>query len=142
MAKTTFRCKLVTPTAAVLDDDVTYASVPAWDGLFGVLPGRAPILAKLGMGELRVDFPDAKSAQGGSRSYYVEGGFARMEGERLTILAERATPSEELNAAAAEAELKAATAMPATGEAARAQRQQAVERAQAKLTLARSRKGI
>ncbi len=43
MAQKTFRCKVVTPTASLLDEPVAYASVPAWDGLFGVLPGRAPI---------------------------------------------------------------------------------------------------
>jgi F-type H+-transporting ATPase subunit epsilon len=140
VAKNTFRCKLVTPSAALLDDDVTYASVPAWDGLFGVLPGRAPILSKLGLGELRVDFPDAKG-QGGSRSYFVEGGFARMEGDRLTILAERAMPAEEINAAEAEAELKTALSMGAGAEAARIQKQAAVDRAQAKVAMAKARRG-
>lgn len=141
MAKNTFRCKLVTPSAALLDDDVTYASVPAWDGLFGVLPGRAPILSKLGLGELRVDFPDVKG-QGGSRSYFVEGGFARMEGDKLTILAERALPAEEINAAEAEAELKTALSMPSAGESGRASKQAAVDRAQAKVAMSKNRRGI
>ena len=52
MAKT-FRCKLVTPSSALLDGQVSYANVPVWDGLMGIQPGRAPILARLGLGELR-----------------------------------------------------------------------------------------
>ena len=83
MAKS-FRCRLVTPTASVFDETVSYASIPAWDGLFGVLPGRAPILARMGAGELRVDFPDSSKGQGGSRSYFVEGGFVQMAGEQLS----------------------------------------------------------
>lgn len=36
MAKT-FHCKLITPMAKVLDEEVVYASVPAWDGMLGVM---------------------------------------------------------------------------------------------------------
>src|SRR5438874_5195661 len=38
--------------------------------LFGVMPNRAPIVAKLGIGELRIDFASAGGgeARGGSRS--------------------------------------------------------------------------
>lgn len=105
MAAKTFQCRLITPTAKVLDEPVTYASVPAWDGLFGVLPGRAPIVAKLGVGELRLDFPDTKGAAGGSRSFVIDEGFAQMVGDRLTILANQAVPVESLVEADAKADL-------------------------------------
>lgn len=108
MAQKTFRCRLITPTASLVDEAASYASVPAWDGLFGVLPGRAPILARLGIGELRFEFPDTGAGAGGARSFLIDGGFVQMAGEVLTVLAERATPTEQINAAEAEAELKAA----------------------------------
>jgi len=92
-----------------MDEPVTYASVPAWDGLFGVLPGRAPILARLGIGELRLDTGGAQA----SRSFFIEGGFVQMAGDKLTVLAERATPSDKLNVAEAEAQLKTVMAKPA-----------------------------
>lgn len=114
MASKTFRCRLVTPTEALLDEQVTYASVPAWDGLFGILPGRAPIVARLGLGELTLTFTDG----GGSRSYLVDGGFAQMAGGTLTILAERATPTETIVEADAKAELDAASRKTATSEGA------------------------
>jgi F-type H+-transporting ATPase subunit epsilon len=85
----TFRCRLITPAAQVLDDQVTYASVPAWDGLFGVLPGRAPIVAKLGKGTLRLDYPSG--APGASKWFKVEDGFVQMVNDKLTILATKAT---------------------------------------------------
>ena len=110
MAKT-FRVKLVTPAASLLDDSVESATVPLWDGLMGFLPGRAPILGKLGVGELQLTFgSDAKTkAEGGSASYFVDGGVVRMAEGQLTILAERAAPVRELVASDAEAQRTEAT---------------------------------
>lgn len=110
---TSFRCRLVTPTAALVDDQMKYASVPAWDGLFGVQPGRAALLARLGTGELRLDYSEnakgMNGGQGGSRTFVLDGGFVKMANNELTILAEAATPAETITLAEAEAELKAAT---------------------------------
>jgi F-type H+-transporting ATPase subunit epsilon len=106
LAAKTFHCRLITPVAKVLDEEVTYASVPAWDGLFGAMPGRAPMVAKLGTGELRLDFPDRDGARGGSRSFLVEDGFVQMVNDRMTILAARAIPVESIDAQAAQTELQ------------------------------------
>lgn len=104
LAKNSFRCKLVTPSAALVDGAVTYASVPAWDGLMGFLPDRAPFMGKLGIGELRLDMADTEKGEGGSRSFLVDGGFVRMSGDVLTILAERAIPGEQITPTDAQAE--------------------------------------
>lgn len=108
MAKKTFRCKLVTPSASLIDEAVSYASVPAWDGLIGFLPGRAPILAKLGCGELQLRVADSDKGAGGERSFAVDGGVVQMQNDTLTILAEYAAAAEQINATDAESELKAA----------------------------------
>ena len=89
MAKNTIHCKLVTPVAALAEGEVSYASVPLVDGLMGFLPGRAPILARLGKGPLRLDFADSKA--GRASAFAVEGGFVKMAENELTILAEKAT---------------------------------------------------
>lgn len=99
----TFNCRLVTPDAEILSEEVTYANVPAWDGLIGFEPGRAPIVARLGMGELRLDFPSDKGS--GSRHFFVDQGFLKMGDGELTILAQKATPAEELVEQDARAEL-------------------------------------
>lgn len=142
MAEKTFQCKLVTPAAQVLDEPVTYASIPAWDGLFGVRANRAPIVAKLGLGELRLDFPDKGNAKGGSRSFLVDDGFVQMVNNRLTILAAVATPVESLSEADAASELatleRAAPADKAS--AARANKDKA--RARLKVRLAKRSKPI
>ncbi len=108
MAKS-FNCKLITPEARLVDADAIYVSVPAHDGLMGILPNRAPFVAKLGLGELTI-----RHAEGGDRSFLLDGGFGQMVGDTLRILAERATPVEKLVLSDAEAELAEASARTAT----------------------------
>jgi F-type H+-transporting ATPase subunit epsilon len=127
--------------AQVLDEQVTYASIPAWDGLFGVLPDRAPIVAKLGLGELRLDFDGAKSA---SKAFLVEDGFVQMVSNKLTVLATKAIPVETLNETDAKAELAEAEARVVPAGAEGAQRKADADRikkdrdrARAKVRLAR-----
>lgn len=96
----TFQCTIITPEASVFDGEVSYARFPAWDGQYGMLPGLAPLLSSLAPGGLRLDLPGGKSDW-----YLVEGGFAHVDGERLTILGEAVTPAEELDVAASEAKL-------------------------------------
>ncbi len=144
MAKKTFRCRLVTPSASLLDEPVSYASVPAWDGLIGFLPGRAPILAKLGCGELQVRLESDKGA-GEERSYAVDGGVVQMQSDTLTILAEFAAPVDQISAQAAEAELKAAMGKQVTTEgpartAAQERLSRERERARMKVRLAKGDK--
>lgn len=110
MSKTSFKCRVVTPSKQLLDHEAKYASVPLWDGLMGILPGRAPIVARLGTGELKLDIPDEKHSHTGSRSYFVAGGFMQMSTDTLTILAEQAIPAEQLSETDAQAELAEAEA--------------------------------
>jgi F0F1-type ATP synthase epsilon subunit len=75
-------------------------------------------VAKLGPGELRVDFPPGEGPKdfgGGSRAYYVEGGFAHMVKNELTLLASKAIPAESLTESEAQAELSEAMARKTEG---------------------------
>jgi len=110
MADNTFRCRLVTPAESLLDEPVTYANVPLWDGLMGFQHGRAPIVAQVGLGELTLRFP-AGTHGGGDRIFFVEGGFVQMAGNELLILAEKATAAERLTETVAQAELDEADRM-------------------------------
>lgn len=132
----TFRCTIVTPTESVLDDEVTYASIPVWDGQMGIMAGGSPILVKLGSGSLRLDFPE-----GGSRWYMLDAGFAQFHDNELSLLSEEAAAAETIALAEAEAELAEANArVSRTGEDQQiVQRQQA--RALAKIQLARAHAG-
>ena len=111
MAGETFHCSVVTPEKRIIDDDVKYVSMPAWDGQMGVEPGRAAALVRLGIGALRLDF-----ASGGTHYYMVEGGFAQMLGDELTILCDHAMPGEQLVESDAEKEYEAAKEVEAKGD--------------------------
>ncbi|HRP64217.1 MAG TPA: hypothetical protein PK400_13035 [Phycisphaerales bacterium] len=130
MAKT-FRCSIVTPTRSILDENVTYASFPAWDGQQGVMAGQSPLLTRLGIGSLRLDFPE-----GGSRWFLIENGFAQVQGDKLALLTDVATPAETLSLQEAEAELAEANARVTQSGADRAQVERDQQRAFAKRTLA------
>lgn len=101
----TFRCRVVTPTESLFDARVAYAMVPAHDGLLGVLPGRAPLVAQLGLGELTVRFED--NAQ---RVFYIEGGFMKIADDDLIVLAEAAQSGDRIIESDARAELASADA--------------------------------
>ena len=97
----------------------------------GVLPHRAPLVCKLGIGPLRVE------SQGKTESYFIDGGFAQMLDNRLTILTEQAKKSSEIQRAPAEQALSAARAMPISDEPAFEARQRSIQRAQVQLRLAK-----
>ena len=104
-----FQCKLITPESRVFEEDVTYVSLPLHDGLSGIQANRAPLVAQLGLGELKVTF-----ANGKTKRWAVDGGFTQMVGNRLTILAQDATLAQDINADDAKAELAEAKARTGT----------------------------
>jgi len=97
------RCIVVTPEKAVLDEAADFVVVPMFDGELGVLPGRQPLIGRLGYGELRT--VSGKT----TKRYYVDGGFVQVRSDVVTLLTAKAIPAEDLNAAAAEAALKEST---------------------------------
>ena len=126
----TFQCSLATPQEQVLDESVTYASIPAWDGQIGIAPMRAPLLAKLGDGPLRLD-----SADGGSRWFLLSGGFAQMKDNNLSLLSDEAQPAEQLTRQDAEHALEQARSDSAKTVEQVAEKQRQIERAKAMLHL-------
>ncbi len=89
-----FKASLITPEAIVLETPVTQAQVPAFDGLVGIMHQRAPLLAKLGTGVLRLD--TATGGAGGRQECQVSGGYAQMKDDELTILTTEAIPAEKV----------------------------------------------
>jgi F-type H+-transporting ATPase subunit epsilon len=131
----TFHVSVITPERAVLETEATFVAFPAWDGEVGILRNRAPLLTKLGAGELRVTTGE------GERRLYVEGGFAQMVENRLTILTEQAREAAEIDAAEAARARAEAERIEGTGEAAVAARDKALDRARVKERLAARRPG-
>lgn len=125
----TFHCSVITPERAVLETDATFVAFPAHDGEVGILAHRAPLLYKMGIGELRVEAPE------GNRRLFVDGGFAQMVDNRLTILTEQARAVEEIDREAARRALEEARSMPSVTDAEFAARQRAMKRAETQLRL-------
>jgi F-type H+-transporting ATPase subunit epsilon len=85
----TFQLKIVTPEKKVVDTAATEAQIPGKNGYLGVLPGHAPLITELAVGEI--------SYRAGAEEQHlaVAWGFAEVLPDKVTILAETAErPSE------------------------------------------------
>ena len=111
-------CVVVTPERALVDEKVDFVALPLYDGELGVLPGRAPLVGRLGCGELRLRHGER------TEYFFVDGGFVQVRDNTVTVLTTRALRASEINTAAAEAALQSAPQG-----ASAAQRQHAQERA-------------
>jgi F-type H+-transporting ATPase subunit epsilon len=94
--------EVVTPERRVLEAATPEVQLPGSDGFFGILPGHAPLLTELGIGELSYQ-------DGGSIRYCaVFGGYAEVLPDRVIALAEAAERPEEINVDRARTEKQAA----------------------------------
>ncbi|MGP1397534.1 MAG: F0F1 ATP synthase subunit epsilon [Inquilinaceae bacterium] len=93
---------LVSPERLLLSVEVDMVVVPGTDGNFGVLPGHAPLISTVRPGVIDV-YEDRAAI---SRRIFVAGGFAEVTPERCTVLAEQATPTNEIDAAAVGQQIK------------------------------------
>ena len=101
----TLKFELVTPERMALSQDATQVVVPGLEGDFTVLPGHAPVISALRPGVVDVTLPDASKAR-----IFVKGGFAEVNSQQLTVLAERALDVAAMDAGTIAAELSVAEA--------------------------------
>jgi F-type H+-transporting ATPase subunit epsilon len=88
-----FHFDLVSPERMVFSGDVEQVDVPGAEGDFGVLAHHAPLIAMLKPGILTVRGP------GEAQRIVVVGGFAEVNEQGLTVLADMATPVEDFDRA-------------------------------------------
>ncbi|HEY1262575.1 MAG TPA: F0F1 ATP synthase subunit epsilon [Terriglobales bacterium] len=93
----TFQLEVVTPEKMVVKDSVEEAQIPGKNGYLGILPGHAPLITELAVGEI--------SYRAGGKTNYlsVAWGFAEVLPDKVTILAETAERPEEIDVKRAEA---------------------------------------
>ncbi|MEO0965122.1 MAG: ATP synthase F1 subunit epsilon [Planctomycetota bacterium] len=127
---TPLTCTLVTPETTLFDGEATYVAIPAHDGSIGIAPGRAPLLAELGYGVLRV------TSAAGERTFFVGGGFVQVKDGVVTVLADEAKPVNELDRAEAQRVLAEEASATAVGDAAIEDRDRKAKRARAILAVA------
>jgi F-type H+-transporting ATPase subunit epsilon len=101
--------EVVTPEREVVRESVAEVQLPGLSGYLGILPGHTPLLTELGIGPLIY--------KKGPQSGYIAviGGFAEVLPERVTVLAEAAERSEEIDAVRARADLAEAEKKLAAG---------------------------
>jgi F-type H+-transporting ATPase subunit epsilon len=93
---------IVSADRSLVNETVDEVEIPGADGYFGVLPGHTPLLALLGAGELWY-------RRGTEKIYLsIAFGFAEVQPDRVTILAQIAEKAEEIDVARAEAAKKRA----------------------------------
>jgi F-type H+-transporting ATPase subunit epsilon len=87
--------ELVSPERLLLSEEVASVTIPGTEGDMGILPNHAPVLSTLRPGIVVVTRESGEADQ-----IFVRGGFADVNPQGLTLLAETATPIAELDAAA------------------------------------------
>src|SRR5947208_5774310 len=80
----TFQLEIVTPEKKVVDVAATEAQIPGKNGYLGILPGHAPLITELAVGEITF------KAGAEEQRLAVAWGFAEVLPDRVTILAETA----------------------------------------------------
>lgn len=122
---------LVTPERTLFDKPVATIRVPLFDGAAGFYPGRAPLVGRLGIGELRLTDPS-----GAAESYFIEGGFVQVKGSVVSVLTNAAMPTNELSRQAAVAKLEEAKTERARTDEQHAAASRRLEKARKMLALA------
>jgi len=98
----TFKFELVSPERILMSADADQVVLMAAAGQMTVLPGHAPAVAALQPGVMDV------SVGGKTRRVYVGGGFAEIDPEQLTVLAEKAYDVDDLKGSVLDDEIRAA----------------------------------
>ena len=133
-ASRTLQCVVVTPEKAVVDEPADFVALTLYDGELGVLPGRAPLIGRLGYGELRIRRGEH------TQRYFIDGGFAQVRSNIVTVLTPRAQVAEEINPDVVVQALEA-TKTPAHSPKEQAEKLKAQERARGQLRVARHARG-
>jgi len=93
----TFQLEIVTPEKMVIRDVAEEMQIPGKDGYLGILPGHAPLITELAVGEITY------RKENFTEHLAVAWGFAEVLPDKVTILAETAERAEEIDTRRAQA---------------------------------------
>src|SRR5271167_1250634 len=91
----TFKLEIVTPEKKVVDTMAEEMQIPGKNGYLGILPGHAPLITELAVGEITF------KEDSGEQRLAVAWGFAEVLPDKVTILAESAERPSEIDVARA-----------------------------------------
>ncbi len=126
------KCLVVTPEETAVEEVVTSVALPLYDGEIAVLNNHAPMIGRMGYGELRLISPS-----GETHRYYVDGGFVQVADNVISVMTNHAVPAKSLNVDELETALHDAQQIKANSDETFELRDQAVVQSRAKLRIAR-----
>jgi F-type H+-transporting ATPase subunit epsilon len=88
--------EIVTPEKRLFSGQVDEVTVPSSRGYLGILPGHAPLLGELGIGEISCRMADRREY------FFCAGGFLEVLPDRVVILAQTAEKASEIDVGRAE----------------------------------------
>ena len=89
---------LVSPERLLLSEAADMVTIPGTEGEMGVMAGHAPVITTLKPGVITVSGAAAKK-------FVVFGGFAEINAEKVTVLAEEAIAAADVDAAVLDAQI-------------------------------------
>ena len=92
-------CIVVTPEKTAVESKADFIVLPLYDGEIGIASGRAPLIGRLGFGEMRLKVGDKVTR------YYLDGGFVQVAGDVVSVLTNRAMLASEVDGQAAQQQL-------------------------------------
>lgn len=123
------KCVVVTPEATSIEKEADFIAVPLFDGEKGIAAGHAPMIGRLGFGELRL------KTGGTVERYYVDGGFVQVEDDTVSLMTGKILEASELDAAVAEEEIQSSMKQPVHTQELQDARDRAVERARVQIRM-------
>ena len=92
-----FECNIVTQERTVFSGEIKSVSLPGTEGRMGILPNHSPLLTTLGFGEVLVRTPN-----GEEQFFAIGGGYAEVQPDKVTVLADSAEQAQEIDIERAE----------------------------------------
>ncbi len=104
---------VVSAEASVYSGEAKFVALPGQEGELGILPGHVPLITRIRPGAVRI-----QTADGTEESIFVAGGLLEVQPDRVTVLADVAVRSKDLDEAKAKQAIEAAqqARVNATGE--------------------------
>lgn len=90
-----FQLEIVTPEKKVVETAAEEVQIPGRDGYLGILPGHAPLITELAVGE--ITYRENSGSTANEQRLAVAWGFAEVLPTKVTILAESAERPSEIN---------------------------------------------
>ena len=136
MSEKTFKLDIVTPARIVFSGDVLSFSAPGVIGGFQILYNHAPMLAEIGVGEIKFKNPNNQEY-----FYATSGGYVDVAKNRVTLLAETVERADEIDTPRAETAFDKSHIQISEikSEEKRLEIKQAIERAQNRIRIAKKR---